>query len=116
MARRYREVTVTREREGECPVGCGGCSCHLSPPCGHCLEHGPIEEEISVECRFTPEGDSYYSHSFGNYLPGEPADFDWDASTVTIDGRQATAAEVREIEEDASLMLKFEEEARFNND
>jgi hypothetical protein len=22
-----------------CPVSCGGCSCHLSPPCTHCVEH-----------------------------------------------------------------------------
>ncbi len=29
----------------ECPNGCGGCSCHLHPPCNHCLEgHGrPVE-------------------------------------------------------------------------
>ena len=23
-----------------CPPDCGGCSCHLSPPCWHCTEHG----------------------------------------------------------------------------
>ncbi len=22
-----------------CPDGCGGCACHLTPPCSHCMEH-----------------------------------------------------------------------------
>lgn len=22
-----------------CPDGCGGCSCHLAPPCTHCMTH-----------------------------------------------------------------------------
>lgn len=26
-----------------CPVNCGGCSCHISPPCSHCTEHEPGE-------------------------------------------------------------------------
>lgn len=26
-----------------CPDKCGGCSCHLSPPCSHCTEHIPCE-------------------------------------------------------------------------
>lgn len=25
----------------ECSIGCGGCSCHIYPPCGHCTDgHG----------------------------------------------------------------------------
>lgn len=24
----------------QCPVDCGGCTCFLSPPCQHCVEHG----------------------------------------------------------------------------
>lgn len=23
-----------------CPPNCGGCSCHISPPCTHCVDHG----------------------------------------------------------------------------
>jgi len=26
-----------------CPVDCGGCACHVAPPCKHCVEH--IQEE-----------------------------------------------------------------------
>lgn len=37
------------EEESEiipCPVDCGGCSCHISPPCPHCVEgHGMEKEE-----------------------------------------------------------------------
>jgi len=29
----------------DCPPGCGGCSCHISPPCSHCTEHGISEED-----------------------------------------------------------------------
>lgn len=28
-----------------CPVDCGGCSCHINPPCHHCIEHGRPPEE-----------------------------------------------------------------------
>lgn len=24
--------------EGGCPDGCGGCSCHINPPCSHCTD------------------------------------------------------------------------------
>lgn len=26
-----------------CPITCGGCGCHINPPCVHCLEHIPGE-------------------------------------------------------------------------
>lgn len=30
----------------ECPAGCNGCSCHVNPPCSHCVEgHGLPEVE-----------------------------------------------------------------------
>lgn len=29
----------------DCPPGCGGCSCHIAPPCTHCTEHGLSEED-----------------------------------------------------------------------
>lgn len=38
-----------------CPPTCGGCSCHIAPPCSHCLEHEPADcdcltkEEIAAE-------------------------------------------------------------------
>jgi hypothetical protein len=28
----------------DCPPDCGGCSCHINPPCTHCVEHAAIEE------------------------------------------------------------------------
>ncbi len=29
----------------DCPDGCGGCSCHLNPPCPHCVDHCKEKEE-----------------------------------------------------------------------
>lgn len=26
-----------------CPMDCGGCSCHVNPPCPHCEQHEPGE-------------------------------------------------------------------------
>lgn len=28
----------------ECPEDCGGCSCHISPPCTHCVDHVNLED------------------------------------------------------------------------
>lgn len=27
------------EEEKSCPPDCGGCSCHILPPCSHCVDH-----------------------------------------------------------------------------
>jgi hypothetical protein len=34
------------------------------------------EQEIRVECEVTPETQPYFSRSFGNWLPGDPAEVD----------------------------------------
>jgi len=31
------------EPERKCPENCGGCSCHMSPPCAHCVDHWDVE-------------------------------------------------------------------------
>ena len=32
------------EREPcSCPLSCGGCACHINPPCHHCTDHGEPE-------------------------------------------------------------------------
>lgn len=33
------EATDEPEMVQMCPADCGGCACHVSPPCGHCVEH-----------------------------------------------------------------------------
>ncbi len=38
-----------------CPGGCEGCSCHVSPPCHHCVEHF-CKECDSFECDCDDEG------------------------------------------------------------
>lgn len=33
----------------ECPDDCGGCSCHIAPPCPHCTDHSrPDDYEIDA--------------------------------------------------------------------
>lgn len=33
-------VTKNEEKkENKCSVDCRGCSCHISPPCSHCVDH-----------------------------------------------------------------------------
>lgn len=27
-----------------CPADCGGCECHILPPCDHCIDH--VQEDI----------------------------------------------------------------------
>jgi len=34
-----RQVLPKEKDLPACPTGCGGCSCHIAPPCGHCVEH-----------------------------------------------------------------------------
>ena len=35
----------------ECPeYQCGGCSCHINPPCSHCTDHLCKHEKFSTEC------------------------------------------------------------------
>lgn len=29
---------------GPCPPDCGGCACHINPPCTHCMDHGEDEK------------------------------------------------------------------------
>jgi hypothetical protein len=71
-----------------------------------------IEQEVAVDCSYTPAGESYYSKSHYNYLPGDDAKFEWDSTSFMINGRPATADEIKEIENDESLMLLFEEKIR----
>lgn len=33
------EAKTEGEDEKHCTVNCGGCACHIDPPCAHCLEH-----------------------------------------------------------------------------
>lgn len=39
-----------------CPSSCGGCSCHINPPCSHCVEHftcpecGSLQDEPNPNC------------------------------------------------------------------
>jgi hypothetical protein len=37
------------DRSIEDGYGCGGCACHLSAPCRHCLDHLPAEESVYIE-------------------------------------------------------------------
>lgn len=32
------------EPERKCPPDCGGCSCHINPPCHHCTDHWAEED------------------------------------------------------------------------
>lgn len=35
---------LIRLNENVCDEECGGCSCHLSPPCSHCTDHMITQE------------------------------------------------------------------------
>lgn len=40
----------------KCPHDCNGCTCHISPPCGHCVEHYcPKCEDFNCDCEEEPE-------------------------------------------------------------
>jgi hypothetical protein len=107
-------TTISINREVEVQCDCSGCSCHVSPPCQHCEagHNQTVEQEVAVDCSYTPAGESIYSHSHGNYLPGKDAQFDWDSTSFMINDRPATVDEIEEIESDESLMLLFEEKIR----
>jgi len=69
-----------------------------------------VEVEITVDVRHRPPQDPYFCGNFGNWLPGEPEEFDW--KNWRVDGRDATPEEVREILNDSDLCLRLEAEAR----
>lgn len=46
-------ITSQEEIEKNCPSDCPGCSCHIFPPCTHCLEHLNAKED-KVQEAFKP--------------------------------------------------------------
>jgi hypothetical protein len=37
-------IKYSKKSTPNCPVSCGGCSCHINPPCSHCTDgHDPID-------------------------------------------------------------------------
>lgn len=67
---------------------------------------------VTVTCRYRHARASRFSSEFGNYLPGDESEFIYDPASLTVDGLKATAEQIKEIENDHDLMLKFEAEAR----
>lgn len=65
------------------------------------------ESEVTVTCYFTPGYKPYYDISFGNYLPGEPPNFEWGGWMVG--GLMASEDMIKKIENNEKLMVRFEE-------